>query len=221
MKSVLVIGIGRFGYHLTKRLVEHGTQVMVVDEKEERLEELVPIVAGAKIGDCTNPKVLESLGVSDYDVVFVCIGTNFQNSLEITSLVKEMGAKKVISKATRDIHSKFLLKNGADEVIYPDRDIAEKIATKESSDMIFDYVELTQEHGIYEIPVMKDWVGKSIKEMNFRAKYKMTILGTKKAGAAEPDLMPPADYIFKEGEHLMVLGESDHIENLIFKNKLK
>ena len=133
MKSILIIGMGRFGRHLCKNLSQLGNQVMIVDEKEENLEEMLPYVVSAKIGDCTNENVLKSLGISNFDLCFVCIGTNFQSSLEITSLVKELGGRHVVSKANRDIHAKFLLRNGADEVIYPDRDIAEKLAVRYSA----------------------------------------------------------------------------------------
>ena len=145
MKSILIIGMGRFGRHLCMNLSTLGNQVMIVDEKEENLEELLPYVVSAKIGDCTNEAVLRSLGISNFDLCFVCIGTNFQSSLEITSLVKELGGRHVVSKANRDIHAKFLLRNGADEVIYPDRDIAEKLAVRYSANHVFDYIELTDE----------------------------------------------------------------------------
>ena len=121
MKSILMIGMGKFGHHLCKNLCEMGNQVMIVDMDEKKLEDLLPIVTTAKIGDCTNVEVLKSLGVGNFDMCIVCIGTNFQSSLEITSLVKELGAAYVVSKANRDIHAKFLLRNGADEVIYPGR----------------------------------------------------------------------------------------------------
>ena len=133
MKSILIIGMGRFGRHLCKNLSQLGNQVMIVDEKEENLEEMLPYVVSAKIGDCTNENVLKSLGISNFDLCFVCIGTNFQSSLEITSLVKELGGRHVVSKANRDIHAKFLLRNGADEVIYPDRDKIAEIQTEGQS----------------------------------------------------------------------------------------
>ena len=152
MKSILIIGMGRFGRHLCKNLSQLGNQVMIVDEKEENLEEMLPYVVSAKIGDCTNENVLKSLGISNFDLCFVCIGTNFQSSLEITSLVKELGGRHVVSKANRDIHAKFLLRNGADEVIYPDRDIAEKLAVRYSANHVFDYIELTEPY----IPMVKE-----------------------------------------------------------------
>ena len=134
MKSILIIGLGRFGTHLCMNLSKLDNEIMIVDECEERLEDLLPYVTSAKIGDCTNIKVLESLGVSNFDLCIVCIGNNFQNSLEVTSLLKDLGAKHIVSKANRDIHAKFLLRNGADEVIFPDRDIAEKLAVSLSAD---------------------------------------------------------------------------------------
>ena len=128
MKSILIIGMGCFGHHLAKNFLENGHDVMIIDENEEAIEDMVPYATSSKIGDCTKEEVLKTIGVRNFDAVFVCIGTNFQSSLEITSLVKELGAKRVISKVTRDIQAKFLLRNGADEVIYPDKDIAEKWA---------------------------------------------------------------------------------------------
>ena len=151
MKSILIIGMGRFGHHLAANFLENGHDVMIVDEDEEKLEDMVPYATSTRIGDCTSEEVLKSIGVRNFDVVFVCIGTNFQSSLEITSLVKELGATRVVSKATRDIQAKFLLRNGADEVIYPDKDIAEKWAERYSHDNIFDYIYLHAAYGIKEM----------------------------------------------------------------------
>ncbi len=213
MKSILIIGMGRFGRHLCRNLADLGNEIMIVDEKEENLEELLPYVVSAKIGDCTNEAVLRSLGIANFDLCFVCIGTNFQSSLEITSLVKELGAKFVVSKANRDIHAKFLLRNGADEVIYPDRDIAEKLAVRYSANHIFDYIELTEEYSIYEIPPLPAWVDKSLKESGIRNKYNISVLGTKAGGKA--NLMPQADYVIKGNEHLMVIGKKSDIDKIL------
>lgn len=155
MKSVLIIGMGKFGVHLCKDMARLNNEIMVVDIKEDVMEEVLPLVTSAKIGDCTNTKVLESLGIRNFDICFVCIGNNFQSSLEVTSLLKDMGATYIVSKANRDIHAKFLLRNGADEVIYPDRDIADKIAIRFSADQVFDYVELADGYSIYEIPPLQ------------------------------------------------------------------
>ncbi|CDD65861.1 potassium uptake protein KtrA [Firmicutes bacterium CAG:882] len=216
MKSFLIIGMGRFGHHITRNLAEQGGEVMIVDTDQSKMEDLLPLVTSAKIGDCTNEEVLKTLGVKNFDMCIVCIGTNFQSSLEITSLLKEMGAKHVVSKATRDIHAKFLLRNGADEVIYPDRDIAEKLAVSYSSDGIFDYIELGGNYAIYEIPVLKEWVGHSIRELNFRSRYNVNILGTK-AGEDKTSLMPTADYVFEGNVHLLVVGTREDVQKILKK----
>ncbi len=186
---------------------------MIVDEVEENLEELLPYVVSAKIGDCTNENVLRSLGIDNFDICFICIGTNFQSSLEITSLVKELGGRYVVSKANRDIHAKFLLRNGADEVIYPDRDIAEKMAVRYSANHVFDYIELTDEYSIYETPPLPQWVGKSLKESDIRNRHHINVLGTKRDGRA--NLMPPADYIIRSDDHMMVIGKKTDIDKLL------
>lgn len=212
MKSVLVIGIGRFGKHLCQDLVENGNDVMAVDQREENLEEILSIVTSAKIGDCTKEEVLRTFGVRNFDICFVCIGTNFQSSLEITNLLKEMGAKHVISKASRDIQAKFLLKNGADEVVYPNRDIAKRVATRVSTNHVYDYVEMGQ-YSIYEIQPLEEWIGKTIREVDFRAKYKVSIMGTKRG--EETSLMLTPDHTFDREEHLMVIGKKEDIDRIL------
>lgn len=213
MKSVLIIGLGEFGQHLCRRMAELKNEIMVMDLKPERVEGMMPVVTNGQIGDCTNEEVLRSIGVNNFDICFVCIGTNFQSSLEVTSLLKENGAKYVVSKATRDIQAKFLLRNGADEVIYPDRDIAAKVAIRYSANHVYDYISVNSEYSIFEIPVKAEWVGKSIKEVNFRAKYKVNILGTKKNENTK--LMPMADHEFDPEEHLMVIGKIEDIKRLL------
>ena len=213
MKSILMIGMGKFGHLLCMNMVKLNNEIMIVDEDEERLEDLLPIVTSAQIGDCTNVEVLKSLGIRNFDVCFVCISGNFQNSLEITSLLKELGASYVVSKAERDIQAKFLLRNGADEVIYPDRDIAEKIAVRYSANHVFDYIELTDEYSIYETPPLPQWVGKSLRESDIRNKHHVSILGTKRDGQAK--LMPPADYIIRSDDHMMVIGKKVDIDRLL------
>lgn len=212
MKSILVIGIGRFGKHLCMDLVKNGNDVMAVDEREENLEDILSIVTSAKIADCTREEVLKSFGVANFDICFVCIGTNFQSSLEITSQLKELGAPYVISKATRDIQAKFLLRNGADEVVYPNRDIAKRMSMRVSANHVYDYLEMG-DYSIYEIQPLEQWVGKSIKETDFRAKYNANILGIKREGKST--LMPNADYVFNADEHLMVIGKKIDIEKLV------
>ena len=220
MKSILIIGMGRFGHHLAKNFLENGHDVMIIDENEEKVEDMVPYATSTKIGDCTKEEVLNSLGIRNFDVVFVCIGTNFQSSLEVTRLLKELGAKRVISKATRDIQAKFLLRNGADEVIYPEKDIAEKWAERYSLDNIFDYIALPGGFGIYEMLPLKEWIGKSIRESNIAAKHKISILGIKKKTDAEMSIMPSADYVITNDDNLMIMAENDTAEKLLSDNKL-
>lgn len=214
MKSVLIIGMGRFGHHLAHNMLELGNDVMIIDIDERKMEDLVPYATNAKIGDCTNPEVLKSLGVANFDFVFVCIGTNFQSSLEITSLVKEMGAKHVVSKATRDIQAKFLLRNGADEVIYPEKDIAEKCAERYSVDNVFDYIELDDDSAIYEIPPLKEWVGRSIREADIAHRFHVMVLGVRDPGD-KTKIMPSADYVIDGDEHLIVLAAREAITKLL------
>lgn len=213
MKTFLIIGLGKFGHHLCKRLIHYNCEVMIVDTKEENLEDLLPIVTNAKIGDCANPDVVKSLGVKNFDACFVCIAEDFQHSLEVTSLLKEMGAKKVISRAERDVQAKFLLRNGADEVIYPDKDIAERVARKFSKNHIYDYIVIDEEHSIYEVLPFKDIVGKTILESDFRNKYKANIIGYKKQGIAT--MLTTPDYVFKEDEHLIIVGRNTDIEKYL------
>ena len=209
MKSVLIIGIGNFGKHLALKMQELGNDVMIIDQNESVIEELSPIVTDAHIGNCTNEAVLKSLGIKNFDICFVTIGDNFQSSLEITSILKDLGAKYVISKASLDIQAKFLLRNGADEVVYPDKDIAEKLAVRCSVKNVFDYIDLTPEYSIFEIPVLNSWIGNSIEKINVRRKYHISILAIKKVDAIMP--MPKADYIFNRGDHMIVLGKSTDI----------
>ena len=213
MKTVLIIGMGRFGQHLCRKMLKLNNEVMIVDRNEEAMEDLLPLVTNAKIGDCTNEEVLHSLGIGNFDLCFVCIGTNFQSSLEITSLLKEAGAKYVISKATRDIQAKFLLRNGADAVVYPEKDIAERIAVRYSADNVFDYIELDEEYSIYEIPPLREWIGKTIGEVDFRARLNSSIIGTKLNGITS--FLPGADHVFRADEHLMLIGKKKDIDKIL------
>lgn len=213
MKSVLIIGMGRFGHHLAENFLAQEQDVMVMDMDEKKVEDITPYATSTRIGDCTNPEVLKTIGINNFDMVFVCIGNNFQNSLEVTSLVKELGAKHVVSRATRDIQAKFLLRNGADEVIYPEKDIAEKCAERYSLDNIFDYMELTDDYAIYEMRPLPEWVGKSIRESNIAAKYKVSILGIKQG--EEKKMLPSPDYVISEEEHLMIMAKKTDAEKIL------
>lgn len=212
MKNILVVGMGRFGRRLAEKLAELKNDVMIVDSNPEIISELAPNFTNAQICDCTNPKVVKALGVEAFDICFVTIGENFQSSLEITSLLKENGAKRVISKANRDIQAKFLLKNGADEVVYPEREMAEKLAIRCSAGNIFDYIQLTPEYSIYELPVREDWIGKTIGAVNVRRKYHINIIAIKTD--VKDVIIPDAEYVFESDDHIIVLAHQDDIKKI-------
>ena len=205
MKSILLIGIGRFGKHIAMDLHRLNHQVMVVDDNEDRINELLPYVTNAQIGDSTNRDFLESLDVQSFDVCFVAIGKDFQSSLETTCTLKELGAKLVVSRAASDVHAKFLLRNGADEIIYPEKQIAKWASIRYSSDHILDYIELDESHAIFEVSVPKAWVGKSILQLDVRRKYNINIMGIKQGGRMNVSVSP--DTLLTEDITLLVLGE--------------
>lgn len=209
MKSVLLIGLGRFGRHVAITLSNLGHQVMVVDKNEERIDAVLPYVTKAQIGDCTNEEFLSSLGIRNFDLCIVAIGDNFQSSLETTSLLKELGAVKVVSRAARDVHKKFLLRNGADEVVYPERHMAVWTAIRYSSDHVFDYIDLGEDYSIFEIEVPKSWVGKTISELDIRRKYKINVMAFKSNGKLNMNVL--ADSVLNADETMLVLGENKNI----------
>ena len=206
MKSVLLIGLGRFGRHLAMQLNELGHQVMAVDKDEERVNECMPFVTNAQIGDSTNAEFLRSLGIGNFDVCFVTISGNFQNSLETTSLLKELGANYVVSRAERDVQAKFLLRNGADAVAYPEKQLAKWAAIRYTANHIFSYIELDEQHAIIEVAVPEDWQGRSIGELDIRRKYGVNILGVKRNGKTDVNISP--EIILDGSLTLLVLGEN-------------
>lgn len=204
-KSVLLIGLGRFGKYIAMKLHELGHEVMGVDENEERVNDAMPYVTDGQIGDSTNVALLKSLGVKNYDVCIVTIGGDFQSSLETTCLLKELGAQKVVSRAEQDVQAKFLLRNGADEIIYPEKQLATWAAIRYSSDHILDYIELGDSCSIFEVSVPSAWVGKSVVEIDIRRKYNVNIIATKKNGKI--NAVVTADTVLSAEETLLVLGE--------------
>ncbi len=175
MKSVLIIGAGQFGIHIARRMAELRCEIMVVDSEEERINSILPIVTNAQIGDSTNSDFMRSLGIPDYDVCIVTISDSFQDSLETTALLKELGAHKVIARAQNDVQEKFLLRNGADETVYPEKQTAVRLATKEVSDDILDVFQLDHDINIYEVRVPKSWNDRSIAELDIRKKHHLNI----------------------------------------------
>lgn len=205
MKNVLLIGAGRFGKNVAVQLSALGHQVMAVDINEERINEVMPYVTDAQIGDSTNEAFLRSLGVNNYDLCMVAISGDFQSSLETTSLLKELGAECVIARAERDVQAKFLLRNGADHVVYPERDMAKWAATRYTCNHILDYIELDDQHAIFEVKVPEGWIEKSIGMLDIRKKHGINILGIKRSGAADYNITP--DTILTRDMTVLALGE--------------
>ncbi len=204
MKSILVIGLGRFGRHLSLKLMELGNEVMAIDEDEEAVEAVAPFLTTSRIGDCRDSEVLKELGVSNFDICFVCISEDFQSSLEVTYALKELGAKYVVARADREAQTKFLEKIGADEVIHPEKEMALRTAVKYSARNSFDYIELTADYAIFEIQTPEEWLGKTVIEAGIRAKHHVNIIGIKIDGFITP--MVRADHVFTKDEHLIIAG---------------
>ncbi|MGI6182376.1 MAG: potassium channel family protein [Agathobaculum sp.] len=205
MKTILLIGLGRFGRYLAMKLNEMNHQVLAVDRDESRVNAVLPFVTNAQIGDSTSEEFLSSLGVRNFDVCMVAIGDNFQSSLETASLLKELGAEKVVARAARDVQAKFLLRNGADEVVYPEKEMAVWTAIRYSSDHIADYIALGDDHAIFEVEVPEAWVGKTIGRLDVRKRYQINILAIKQNGKFSMTVIKP-ETCLPENSTILVLG---------------
>lgn len=216
MKSVLVIGIGRFGYHLIDQLNKAGDEILAVDSSEERIEPITGMVTSSLIGDATNPTFIKSLGVENFDVCFVAIGDDFQSSLETTSLLKECGAKYVVARASRSVHEKFLLRNGADSVVFPEKQLAEWSAIRYSSAKVVDYLDYPGDYSIFEIAVPENWIGKSLIDLGIRNKYHLNVLSIKRNGKTVLEF--PADMVFETGDTVTIFGADKDIKKALGMN---
>ena len=209
MKSVLIIGMGRMGRHLAKRMHQLGNEVMIVDNNPAIIEALSDRFTNSSICDCTNEMVIESLGVDNFDICFVTIGEDFQASLVVTSLLKKHGARRIVAKTNQDIQAELLRTIGADEIVYPEVDIAEKLAVRYNANNIFDFVPLTDEYSIYELPILPAWAGHTLLELNIRRKYQINIIAVKNSLTLDANLS--ADYRFRPDDHIIVIGRSDDV----------
>lgn len=205
MKNILLIGLGHFGKHIAIELNQLGHEIMAVDENEEKVNDVLPYVTSAQIGDSTDSDFLESLGIRNFDVCIVTMSGNFQNSLETTSLLKELGAEFVVSAAKRDVQEKFLLRNGADKVVYPEKQMAKWTAIRYTSDHILDYIEVDDSYAIFEVQVPDNWIGKSIGRIDIRKKYNINILALKEYGNLNMAITP--DTVLSSSITLLVLGD--------------
>ena len=219
MKSVLVIGMGRFGRHVASKMQALGNDVMIVDRDADLVNSLAEEFTDAHIGDCTSEAVIRSLGVKQMDLCFVSMGEDFQSSLVITSLLKRAGAKCVVAKANQEIQADLLYQIGADEVVYPEREIAEKLAIRYNANNIFDCIQLAADYSIYEIPVPTAWVGHTIIEMDVRKKHRVNIIAIKNENALQPT--PGADYVFRADDHVVLIGKSTDVFKLTGKKRRK
>lgn len=204
MKSILLVGLGRFGRYVAQTLNALDNQILAIDKDENRVNDALSYVTSAQIGDSTNERFIASLGVRNFDLCIVTIGDDFQSSLETTSLLKDYGAPFVLARASEDSHAKFLLRNGADDVVYLEKQMASWTAVKYSNDNIFDYMELTEEYAIYETPVPKAWLGKTVIDLEVRKKHDLNVLATKKDGVLTP--LSGATHVFRPDETLIILG---------------
>ena len=210
MKNILLIGLGRFGKHIAMQLNEMGHEIMAVDINEERVNRLLPFVTNAQIGDSTDASFLESLGIGNFDICFVTIGGSFQNSLETTSLLKELGANLVISRAERDVQEKFLLRNGADRVVYPEKQVAKWASIRYADDHILDYMEVDASHAIFEVAIPDEWIGRSVGELDIRRRYNINILAVKKE--REVSVTISVNTVLEADSTLLVLGDYKAIQ---------
>lgn len=209
-KSVLLIGLGRYGTHVARELSELNHDVLAVDRNEERINGAMQYVTSAQIGDSTNEEFLRSLGVDNFDVCIVTIGKDFQSSLETTSLLKELGGKLVVSRASADVQEKFLLRNGADEVVYPEKQLAKWTSIRYTADHILDYVEMDAEHSIFEVAIPEKWIGRKVGEIDIRRKYNINILATKVNG--KMDLAVTPETVLAANKTMLVFGEDKDLQ---------
>lgn len=209
MKSVLMIGMGRFGRYAAKKMTELGHDVMVVDRKKKRVDRIAGLVASAKIGNAANREFLEAIGVCNFDVCMVCVGDAFLESLEITSMLKELGARMVVSRATSSGQEKFLLRNGADAVVFPERQMANWAAIRYGSNHVENYIDVSDGYSIYEVRIPEEWDGKRIDEIDVRRKYGFSILGIR---SGEMRMNPPHDAVLRKKDSMLVLGRDDELQ---------
>ena len=209
MKSILIIGAGQFGIHIAKRMSQLNCEIMAIDSNEERINTILPFVTNAQIGDSTNADFMSSLGIPDFDVCMVTISDSFQDSLETTALLKDLGANKVISRAQNDVQEKFLLRNGADETVYPEKQTAVRLATKEASDDILDVLQLDHNLNIYEVRVPRSWNNRTLAELDKRKKHNLNVIAVR---IQDQLVLPMPDMVLNIDDAMLILGNMKDIQ---------
>lgn len=220
MKQFVVIGIGRFGSALAQRLYDLGHEVLAIDVNEEEIQKISDKVTHAVTADASDESVLRSLGVRNFDVGIVAIGDDIQSSIIVTLMLKELGVKYVVAKAQNDLHAKVLLKIGADRVVFPERDMGERVAHNLIATNILEFIELSPEFSIIEFAIPHAWVGKNLRDLNLRVKYGVNVVAIKKADTEEINAAPKADDDLDENTILVVIGSNDDLKRLEKKAEL-
>lgn len=216
MKSFVVIGLGRFGFAVAKKLSEMGHEVMVIDEDEIAIQNISNLVTHAVTADAKNPNTLKSLGVRNFDCAILAIAENIEDSVLITLALKELGMKEIVCKARDSQHKKILEKLGADRIIIPEYEMGLKTAVKLGSENLLDFIELSDNYGISEIKVPNKWVGHGIAELDIRKKFKINIIAVKTDCCKDITAVPGPDYQFKENDILVIMGKNEFINALHF-----
>lgn len=214
MKSFIVIGAGRFGNSLARELYKEGHEVLVIDSNEDTIQKISDHVTHAVIGDAADPGVLESLGARNFDCAIIGIASDIQNSVLITLLLKEMGVGYVIAKARNEVHIRVLNKIGADKVIFPEHEMGERLAQLVTKKNVLDYLELSPDYSIMEINSPKIWHGKTLIELDIRAKYGVTVIAIRNSITSELTISLDPKFKIKRDDILIVLGDNDSIEKI-------
>ena len=210
MKSYIVIGLGRFGAQAAKRLCELGCEVLAIDCNSDLVQPISGVVTQAVVADARDKEVLRALGAKDFECAIVAIGTNLADSVLATMNLKELGVPYIVCKASDETHRQVLMKLGADRVVIPEQEQADRLAKSLSSPNVLEYIELSDEHGIVEIPAPKSWQGKSLKELNVRAKLGVNIIAIETDGNI--NVSPSADYKIAQNDIMVVLGDTAALE---------
>lgn len=214
MESFLIIGMGRFGSSLATELAVLGHEVLVIDKDEEPVSEIADTVTHSVIGDAGDEAVLRSVGAENFDVAVVAIAGNIEESVLITMMLKEMGVGKVVSKAHSSLHMKILKKIGADIVVFPERDMGERLARSLSSKDVVDYIELSDEYSIVELRSHAEWEKKTLAELDFREVYGLNVIAVTNETAKKTTVSPGAEYEIASGDELIVVGKDSDIKKL-------
>ena len=214
MKTFVVIGLGRFGSAIALELCELGHEVLAIDSIEENVLAVAEHVTHAVTGDARDPNVLRALGVRNYDCAVVAVGDDVGNSALITLNLKEMGVKKVIAKAQSHVHRKVLEKIGADKVVFPEHEMGVKLAQGLSSSNVINFIELSEDFGIVELSTPRSWLGKTIRELDVRAEYKVNIIAVRRGQSGELTVAPGGDYVLDAKDCVVTLGRNEDINRL-------